>query len=236
MFRPLFALSERAQEDTVFAVTTVKCAVLVCVRLFSVGSATHFGVGHDCLRQFSGLCSLGRRWVSQSLWWRLRLLTALLWSLFARLAWAQPAIVVASMTVRVILWPLIVLLASDQTGTVVVDTTGEGDVLASVRLVGVGSAQEATEVAGTTAEGALLASILSFGVGSASHCAGGHDRSGRCPGLCSLGRRGLSQPLFWRARQVRALLWPLFAQSAWSEAVIVVAGTKRGGVELASDR
>ena len=37
-----------------------------------------------------------------------------------------------------------------------------------------------------------------------------HSRS-----WCDLGRRGLSQPLRWRARQVMALFWPLFAWSAW---------------------
>jgi hypothetical protein len=57
---------------------------------------------------------VGRRGLSQTLWWRTRQLRALLWTLFERSAWAQPA-------------------------TVVADTTGEGAALASVRSVGVGS-------------------------------------------------------------------------------------------------
>jgi hypothetical protein len=87
---------------------------------------------------------------------------ALLWPLFARSAWAQPANVVA-------------------------DTTGEG---------------------------AALASVCLFGVVPDKYCDFGHDKSRRCSGFCSLGRRGLSQPLRWRARHVRALLWPLFSRSA----------------------
>jgi hypothetical protein len=46
---------------------------------------------------------------------------------------------------------------------------------------------------------------------------------GRRSGLCSIDLRGLSQPLFWRARQVRALLWPLFARSAWAQPSPVLA-------------
>ena len=47
-------------------------------------------------------------------------------------------------------------------------------------------------------------------MGSASNCVGGHDRLKRFSGFCSLGRRGFSLLLCWRARQVMALLWPLF--------------------------
>jgi hypothetical protein len=58
-------------------------------------------------------------------------------------------------------------------------------------------------------------------VGSDSHCGGGRVRSGRFSGLCSIGRRGPRQPLWWRALQVRALLWPLFARSAWAHPATV---------------
>jgi hypothetical protein len=37
-------------------------------------------------------------------------------------------------------------------------------------------AQPATEEAGTTGEGAALATVGLLGEGSASHCGGGHDR------------------------------------------------------------
>jgi hypothetical protein len=46
---------------------------------------------------------------------------------------------------------------------------------------------------------------------SESHFGGVHDMRGRCTGLCSFGRRGLREALWWRARQLIALLWPLFA-------------------------
>ena len=42
--------------------------------------------------------------------------------------------------------------------------------------------------------------------------------------FCLLGHRGFSQQLRWRARKVRALLWPLFARSAWLQKATVVAG------------
>jgi hypothetical protein len=42
--------------------------------------------------------------------------------------------------VRALLWPLFARTAWSQTATVVADTTVEGAALASVRLVGVGSA------------------------------------------------------------------------------------------------
>jgi hypothetical protein len=78
-------------------------------------------------------------------------------------------------------------------------------------------AQPATRVAGTTVEGAALASVLLVGVGSASHKVGGQDRLRHCSGLCSLGRLGHNQPLGWHRRKVRALLWSLFA---WSGGII----------------
>jgi hypothetical protein len=96
--------------------------------------------------------------------------------------------------------------------------------------------QPATVVAETTIEGAALASVRSVGVGTARHCGVGHDGRGRYSGLCSIGRRGLSQPLWWRTRQVRALLWPLFARSAWSQLATVVSDTKGEDAALASVR
>jgi hypothetical protein len=56
-------------------------------------------------------------------------------------------------------------------------------------------AQPATVVAGTTDEGAPLASVRLVGMGSARHCGKEHGSRGRCSGLCSRGRRGHSQPL-----------------------------------------
>jgi hypothetical protein len=66
-----------------------------------------------------------------------------------------------------------------------------------------------TEVPDTISEVAALASVRLVGVSSASHCGGGHYGGGRGAGLGSVGLRGLSQPLWWRARQLRALLWPV---------------------------
>ena len=53
-------------------------------------------------------------------------------------------------------------------------------------------AQPQTVVAGTSGEGAALASVLLVGLGSASNCGGVNDMSERWADLCSLGRRGLS--------------------------------------------
>jgi hypothetical protein len=53
-------------------------------------------------------------------------------------------------------------------------------------------------------------SVRSVGVGSASH--------------------------WWRAREVRALLWQLFARSAWPQTATVVASTTGEGAALASVR
>jgi hypothetical protein len=52
----------------------------------------------------------------------------------------------------------------------------------------------------------------------------------------SLGRRGIRKPLWWRARQVRALFRPLFARSALTQPATVVAGTTGEGAGLAYDR
>jgi hypothetical protein len=111
--------------------------------------------------------------------------------------------------------------------------TGEGAALASVRLVGVGSA---TVLADKNGEGAGLASVRTVGVGSASHCVGRHDRRGRSSGLSSLGRRGLSQQLCWRSRHVKAMHWLLFSWSSWVQAGTVLAGTTGEGIALASVR
>jgi hypothetical protein len=46
-------------------------------------------------------------------------------------------------------------------------------------------------------------------------------------------RHGLSQPSWWRTRQVRSLLWPLFAWLAWTQTATVVAGTIDEGAVLA---
>jgi hypothetical protein len=46
-----------------------------------------------------------------------------------------------------------------------------------------------------------------------------------CSGLCSLGRRVLSQPLWLRAGNVTAIIWSLFAWSAWYQPATVVAGS-----------
>ena len=69
--------------------------------------------------------------------------------------------------------------------------------------------QPATVVADMTIEGTTLTSNSSFG----NHCCGGHVSCGGRLGLSSIGRSGHTQPLCWRARQVMALLYPLFERS-----------------------
>jgi hypothetical protein len=162
--------------------TTCDSATLASVPSVDEGSGSHCGDGYDRGWRCSGLCSLGRRGLSQPLWWRIRQVRELLWPQFA---WSA-------------------------------------------------CAQLETVVAGTKCEGAALASVRLFGIDSASHCSGGHDRCGRCSGLCSLVRRGLSQPLWWRSQQVRALLWPVFARSAWAQPASVLAVTVSDGAALAS--
>ena len=85
-------------------------------------------------------------------------------------------------------------------------------------------------------EAVALASVRSVSVGSASHCAGRHVICGGCSRLSSLGGRGISQALLCRARQVMAVLWPLFDCSAWDQPATVVAGTTFEGAALASLR
>jgi hypothetical protein len=80
-------------------------------------------------------------------------------------------------------------------------------------------------VAVSTGEGAALVSDLSADVGSASHCGGWHESLGHSSGLCSLNRIGLCQPLWWRERQVMALIWHLFYRSAWAQPHTFLTGT-----------
>jgi hypothetical protein len=117
----------------------------------------------------------------------------LLWPLFARSAWAHSATVVDSTTGEGAALAQFARSAWDQSATVVSGTIDWPLFARSAR------AQPATVVAGTTRESNTLASVRSVGVGTASLCVGGHDRLRRSYGLCSLGRRGHSQPLSWRA-------------------------------------
>jgi hypothetical protein len=69
--------------------------------------------------------------------------------------------------VRTLLWPLFARSAWAQPATVMEGTTNEGADLDSVHLVGVGAASHCVE--GTTCEGAALASVGLVSVGSATH-------------------------------------------------------------------
>jgi hypothetical protein len=155
----------------------------------------------------SGTYSLGRRGLSQPVCWRAVQPRALLWTLIDRSARAQPALWCRARQLRALLWPLF--------------SRSEW-------------AHPATAVAGTTCHFAALSSVRLYGVGPASHYGGGNDGRGRCSGLCLLGWRVLSQPLWWRKRQVKALLWPLFAWSAWAQPATLVAVTTGEGAALAS--
>ena len=122
-------------------------------------------------------------------------------------------------------------------------------------------ALQATVLAGKSGDGAALASVRSVVVGSASHYCGGLDRRGRCSGLFWLGRHGLSQalfsrarnvrgcsrffsfgrrelsqPLMWRSRQVWTLLWPLILWSAWVQLANLLVVTIGEGASLDSVR
>jgi hypothetical protein len=165
---------------------------------------------------------------------------ALLWPLFAWSAWDQPATVVAGTKLRALLWPLFAWIAWVQTATLVAATKGEDAALAFVSLVGVGPgsnrgglarqvrallwhlfdssawAQLATVVAGMTGEEVVLASVRFVCMGSAGHCGG--------------------EGLKVRARQVRALLWPRLAWSAWAQPATAVAGTTGEVAAVASVR
>jgi hypothetical protein len=126
------------------------------------------------------------------------------------------------------------LVGLAQPATVVAGTTSEGAALTSVPWVSVGSANDCASV--RKCEFVALASDRSFGVGAASHCGGGHDRRGRCSGLCTLGRGWLSQLLWWRSQQVRALLWPVIPRSELAQPDTAVAGTTGEDAVLASVR
>jgi hypothetical protein len=91
-------------------------------------------------------------------------------------------------------------------------------------------AQPATVVARTKGEGAVVVTIRSVCVGSHSHCGGGHDRWKRRSALCSHNRVGHRQPLYWWARYLRALLWPLFDLSSWALPDTGVAARKVRGM------
>jgi hypothetical protein len=96
--------------------------------------------------------------------------------------------------------------------------------------------QKATVVAGKAVEGGDVASLRLFGVALNSHSLSGHYWLGRFCCLCLRGRRGLSQPMWWRARQVRTLLCPMFAWWALAHPATVVARTSGEGAALASVR
>jgi hypothetical protein len=125
--------------------------------------------------------------------------SALLWPLLNRSAWAQPATLVTGTKAegaalatesffqsglskplwwrarhsRSLLCPLFACSAWAERATVLTIRTGEGAALASVRRSA--WAQPDTVVAGTKAEGADLDTVRTVGVGSASQCGGGND-------------------------------------------------------------
>ena len=95
-------------------------------------------------------------------------------------------------------------------------------------------------VAGTISEGTFLASVPLVGVGSASHYVGGHERCGRFSGLFAwstwdqkatvvAAKRGegvaLASNCLVAEGSGRALLCHLFARSAWALPATVLAGT-----------
>jgi hypothetical protein len=156
---------------------------------------------------------------------------ALLCRLLFRSAWVQPATVVAGASGEGAALHSVPSVGVGQASHCGGGKKVEGAALATVRLIG--EAQPATVLAGTTDKGAALDSSRLFGVGSGSHCGGGHDRLGHSSGLCSLGLLGHRQ-LLWRwERQVRALLWPLNAWSAWVHPATVVASMNGEGDALA---
>ena len=159
----------------------------------------------------------------QPLWCRARLLTAELYPLFNRLAWALTASVMAGVTCEV------AALASDRSAGVGLrshcrgghDSCGRCSGLGSLRRLGIRDAllwrarqvraliwfliawsawtQQATVVARKKVEGAAPGLFRCLGVRLASQCGGGHDRCVRCSGPFSLSGRGISQPLWWQA-------------------------------------
>jgi hypothetical protein len=91
-------------------------------------------------------------------------------------------------------------------------------------------------VVSTSYEGAVLAVDSLVDVGTARHCGGGHDSWERCSGFYTFSRSWVSQALWWRARQVRALVWQLFTLSSWAQPTTVVASTTVKGADLAALR
>ena len=87
----------------------------------------------------------------------------------------------------------------------------------------------ATVMAVVTCEGAAVGCVRLVGVGLGSLCVGGHDRFGRCSGLCSIRRRGISHAPLWPSRQLRALIRCLIAWSSWTQPATVVARKKVEG-------
>jgi hypothetical protein len=62
------------------------------------------------------------------------------------------------------------------------------------------------------------------------------DKQERWSDLASVPLMAWAQSLWWRARQVRALLWPLFSRSAWAQPDTVVTDMSCEGDDLASVR
>ena len=79
-----------------------------------------------------------------------------------------------------------------------------------------------------------MASVPLVDVGSAKHCDDGHDRMRNLLWPCSFSRRGPCHLMWWRARQVSALLCLPFAFWAWAQTATVVADTTVKGSALAS--
>jgi hypothetical protein len=170
----------------------------------------------------------------------------LLWPLFARSAWAQPATVLAGTRIED------ATLASfarstwlNHVSVILFDRSAWDQPVTVWRARQVREhfwplfswsawVQPASEVAGLTGVCAALASVRSVGINTTTHCVVGQVWLGRFYGLCSLGLRALRQPLWWRARQVRTLLWPLFSRSAWEQPATVVAGTSGESAAVAS--
>ena len=157
---------------------------------------------------------------------------AMLWSLTARSAWGQPPTVLESMRGEGDDLASVRCVAVGSSTTVVANKTGECTALSSFRSIGLGSTCHC--VTGTVLEGVALVSVMWVGLGPASHCGGGNDTCVRCSGDCSLVRSVLSQPLWWRAQKVRALIWPLIARWAWAQPATVVARTTGKGAPLAT--
>ena len=159
-------------------------------------------------------------------------MTALLWPLFERSSWAQPAMCWRARNVRAALSPLFARSAWAQPVTVEAGRTFDDAVVASVCSVGVSTSRDCGS--GNESEGSSLASDSLVGVGSTSHYVGGHDRRWRWSGLYAWSTR--AEPLWWRARQLRAQISPLFVCSVCAQEATVLAGMNFEGTTLASVR